>query len=478
MKDSGWSIGRNALITIVVIIILLMLVPYFALKSDSKGAPPAEVKENVPIRAPEMSAKLRLSLFKVGNGQGIIVSSPPGINCGADCNEDYPNGTSVILEVSASGSSQFVGWSGACAGVNGDQCTVVVDRPRSVVANFANEVQENRNQLIVSKDGTGTGKIISSLTGINCGSDCSETYPSVTEVRLTATPEANSTFSGWHGACSGTGVCLVSVRGTTSVIATFTTEGITRKLSVDKTGNGTGTVSSSPAGINCGADCVANYGDGTSVTLTATTAVGSTFMGWSGDCAGAGTCTIVMNGARAVTATFTEETPRYDLSVTKTGSGSGTVTSSPAGINCGATCSSTYDGGTEVTLTSTSGAGSIIVGWAGCDENPAEHICVVRMSAAKAVTVNYVRLRTLTVVKVGEGTGNIFSEAPRPGGIDCGPVCSYSLYHEGDSVVLSPIADPGSEFVSWSSCDAVSPDGLCQVILTGDKTVYPKFKLR
>ncbi len=76
------------------------------------------------------------------------------------------------------------------------------------------------------------------------------------------------------------------------------------QLSVSKAGTGSGTVTSSPAGINCGADCSENYTDGTSVTLSQSAAAGSTFAGWSGACSGTGSCVVSMTQARSVTATF------------------------------------------------------------------------------------------------------------------------------------------------------------------------------
>jgi hypothetical protein len=81
-------------------------------------------------------------------------------------------------------------------------------------------------------------------------------------------------------------------------------------LTVFKGGTGAGTVTSVPAGINCGATCAFNYANGTPVTLTATPSPGSTFAGWSGaGCSGTATCTVTMNAAQAVSATFTMPAP-------------------------------------------------------------------------------------------------------------------------------------------------------------------------
>ena len=158
--------------------------------------------------------------------------------------------------------------------------------------------------LTVTKAGAGTGTVTSSPSGINCGSTCSASYSSGTSVSLTAAAASGSTFAGWSGACTGTGTCTLSMTAARSVTATFNSAGTTRPLSVTKMGTGSGTVTSSPAGINCGSTCTANYANGTSVTLSAAAASGSTFTGWSGACTGTGSCTLSMTTARNVTATF------------------------------------------------------------------------------------------------------------------------------------------------------------------------------
>jgi len=75
-------------------------------------------------------------------------------------------------------------------------------------------------------------------------------------------------------------------------------------LKVMKTGLGAGTVTSSLAGIDCGADCDETYGGTVTVTLTAAPAAGSSFSGWGGDCAGSATCTVTTDADRSLRAEF------------------------------------------------------------------------------------------------------------------------------------------------------------------------------
>jgi uncharacterized delta-60 repeat protein len=75
-------------------------------------------------------------------------------------------------------------------------------------------------------------------------------------------------------------------------------------LTITKSGNGIGTVISSPAGINCGPTCSAPFAP-VPVTMTAKASAKSSFTGWSGDCSGKGSCTLTENTDHSVTATFT-----------------------------------------------------------------------------------------------------------------------------------------------------------------------------
>jgi hypothetical protein len=171
----------------------------------------------------------------------------------------------------------------------------------------------------------------------------------------------------------------------------------TYDLMVSKDGNGSGTVTStsSPSGANeidCGAACMANDAAGTVVTLTAQAYAGSEFVAWAGcDAVSGNTCTVTMDAAKWVTATFALQ--QFMVSVTKGGIGNGDVTStsnppSATQINCGAACYATYDWSTVVTLSAAPAWGNMFLGWHGCDAMSGSQ-CVVTMQSAKSVTATF-----------------------------------------------------------------------------------------
>jgi sugar lactone lactonase YvrE len=154
-------------------------------------------------------------------------------------------------------------------------------------------------------------------------------------------------------------------------------------LTVTVSGSG-GTVTSSPAGIACPGTCSAVFALGTKVTLSASAALGFKFMGWSGACSGTGSCVVTMSSAQSVTATFIAE-PAQTLTLTTSGSGS--VTSMPAGISCPGTCSASFAYGTTVTLTASPAGGYTFAGWGGaCSGTGA---CAVTMISAAGVSAGF-----------------------------------------------------------------------------------------
>ncbi len=320
-----------------------------------------------------------------GNGLGTVKSTPAGLLCGTDCLETFASGQVVTLDAFASPGSAFTGWSGGgCTGVG--ECVTTLAASATVTATFSSSVM-----LTVSKAGSGSGTVSTAKVAISCGSDCTESFPVGTVVALTATASVGSTFAGWSGGgCSGTGSCVVTMTGVTSVVATF--EALPpATLAVARSGTGSGTVTSNPAGISCGSDCTETYANGTVVTLAVQPAPGSYFVGWSGACGGSGGCVVTMSVARTVTAAFNTNPPptEAELNLLLAGNGIGTVTSAPLGIACPDACMQEFPVGIAVTLGAVAGTGSTFEGWSGggCSGTGP---CTVVLSTSTSVTATFV----------------------------------------------------------------------------------------
>jgi hypothetical protein len=248
-------------------------------------------------------------------------------------------------------------------------------------------------------------------------------------------------------------------------------------LNVAKAGTGAGAVTSSPAGINCGSVCSQSFTSGTVVALTASPSPGSVFAGWSGACSGTGACSVTMDAARSVTATF--NLGSFQLSSTKSGQGTGRVTSSPPGIDCGATCAFTFPGTTVVTLTATPDPRMFFMGWSGaCSGTGA---CTVTMDGAKSIDAKFEPPVTLQLTKeTGTGSGTVTSN-PRDslGQINCDGACGFASaeFGLGQVVVLTATNDPTSTFTTWrlACTGAVGPT--CTLTMTGNLTADVRFDL-
>ncbi|MBL8513085.1 MAG: CHRD domain-containing protein, partial [Betaproteobacteria bacterium] len=344
----------------------------------------------------------------------------------------------------------------------------------------------------------GTGSITG--TGINCPGDCTESYAHNTVVALTATPGTGYSFTGWSGACSGTGACNVTMDFLKSVTATFTINSYLLTTAVS--GSGTGTISA--IGISCPSDCTESFSHGTMVTLTAGANAGSSFAGWSGACSGTGTCAVTMDVAKSVTATFTahiaynvvlegaQETP--PLAVTGIGGGTAVVDT----VNNTITLNLTYSGltgpATAAHLHGPAARGTpagvkLNIGTA----SPITNV-VTYLEADEASILSgawYVNIHTtangggelrgqldnlgaankmLSVVRAGTGEGSVTGT-----GINCPADCNEAYGHN-TVVLLTANPAMGSTFAGWSG-GGCSGTGTCSVTMNFLKTVTATFTL-
>jgi len=234
--------------------------------------------------------------------------------------------------------------------------------------------------LTVSKTGTGSGTVTNLPTGT--------TFNAGTSVSLTAAADASSTFTGWTGACSGTtNPCTVTMNAAATVTAAFAIK--TYAISAS-TGSG-GSIS--PAGG-------INVTYGASQTFTITPNTGYRIAGVLVDGVAQGTPGSFsfsnVTAAHTIQATFTAN-PTYTLTVSKNGTGSGTVTNSPTGT--------TFNAGTVVSLTAAANANSNFTGWTGACSGTTNS-CTVTMNANATVTAAFA-IKTYTITAAAGSGGSL-----------------------------------------------------------------------
>jgi hypothetical protein len=228
---------------------------------------------------------------------------------------------------------------------------------------------------------------------------------------------------------------------------------VTETLTV--TLSGSGTVTSSPAGIACPGVCSAEFAFGTSVKLTGMANLGYELTAWSGCTYNSyriSTCTLTLNTTASVTTTFTSEPPQT-LTVNVTGSG--TVTSTPSGISCPGTCSASFAYGTTVTLSPSPSSGYLLAGWTGtygtCSGTGA---CAFAMTGAKNVSAWFDEV-TPTIINTAAGDGTAGYSG------DGGPATSAELNEPWGIAVDAA----GNIYISDSGNSRV------RVVNTGTKTI-------
>lgn len=226
-------------------------------------------------------------------------------------------------------------------------------------------------------------------------------------------------------------------------------------LSVSRQGNGS--IHTTPGGIDCGAQCSANFPSGTPVTITAQAAAGSQFSGWGGACSGTNPqCSVVMNGNRIVTANFTTVTTSRILTLIKNGSGQGSVTSIPSGwINCQNNCggmSNSIPGNFDMTLMAQAAAGSQFAGWGGACSGTGD----CKIAAGKTsvnVTANF------TTNDGGEGSGGSGALAD-----DAAFVTQQYL----DFLGYAPDAVSLNDWVAWLKLGFITRAGVAQYLMQSE----------
>ena len=418
------------------------------------------------------------TLTVVVSGSGEIHRIGPNCAGPATCATEEPVNSTVTLIADPSDGYTFTGWTGSCSGA-GETCTLSMDADRTVTATFAIAID-----LGVTVNGNGN---VSGASGaINCGNGanvCSASFAANAVVTLVATPSTGAAFTGWTGVCGGTATtCTISMSQSKNVTAAFTAAGGTPTtpttgflLTVTVSGNGTVT----GGGVICGVGgslCTSPIqAANSSVTLTATPAAGATFVGWGGACTGTGTCTVIFNSSKSLTASFTGGTSTFQLLVSVAGSGR----VSGGGISCGngsSTCNVSVVSGSNITLVAAPASGSRFSGWGGACSGTVTS-CTVAVTAAKSVAATFTgggtagTPGTLTI-SVG-GRGAVSTSAGACAAMGPRKTC-VQHFKAGARATLTAKAEAGQSFSGWSGA-CTGAKTTCTVTLTTAQAVGAAF---
>ncbi len=248
-------------------------------------------------------------------------------------------------------------------------------------------------------------------------------------------------------------------------------------LSVARGGTGSGTVTSAPAGINCGSTCSASYAAGTQVTLTAQAASGSSFAGWGGACTGtSSSCSVTMSAARSVTASFNVAATNRMVTLSKSGTGAGSVSSSPSGLSCPADCSgatASFASTAAITLTAQAASGSTFAGWSGACTGTGNCTIAAGSSSADVAasfdTGNTVTLLREINVSGGVGSFRYFSVTVPAGATNLKIQTSGGT---GDVGLYVRFAQAPTLSVYDCSSQGVGNNELCHILLPSGGSYY------
>jgi hypothetical protein len=335
------------------------------------------------------------------------------------------------------------------------------------------------HRLSVATGGSGVGVVREAVGGTACPPLCVQMLPFGTIVQLTPEPAEGSLFAGWHGACEGAAdVCVLPLTADVSATALFTLQQV--PVAIERTGSGSGRVTTTPALLDCGTVCGGVVGWGAIVSFTPVSDPGSVFAGWTGDCVGAGAvCTLVAHDDVLVSAEFQPAAPPV-VALTVTAGVGGTVTSSPAGIDCSAAvCTAAFPPGTRVRLDEQPSAGYAFAGWSDLCAPVGQLSACTITSLIAPVTVGawFDPLVTVDLQGVPSGTsatGWIRSNEAPPAvpRIWCRSTCQAS--YPADSTVTLTFSAAGWRVQQWTGCASSTtstPTSTCTFTVAGPTAI-------
>jgi hypothetical protein len=453
----------------------------------------------------------KIKIIKVGVGEGQVITDPPCIDCGEDCEYLFPLNSTITLIASSGEYSRFVGWSGDtdCAGSNFD-CNLYIDDDKTILADF-----DLLPIYFVSVD-SGIGNVVSFDNSISCPIKCFAPYPQTSYITLSASPAPEGYyFKEFRGipCSSGERVCtfiiynnvfveaiysqillynlnisisnifyndsFLSINGTSGVSALLVNNDETL-LYLNEAAKGSINYKSQydSSSVLCNSNCNYSLSDNTFVALTAIPDVGYIFDKWiGGPCDGSteNICAFLMDRDYSIAANF--KIPSYSVTIVNIGDGLGRAYSVPYAIDCtpniiNSVCTYEFLSGTSITIFANNSAGSNYFGMSSYQVgNTTSNSLSFRVTENIVISAQYVGINyyNFALRKTGVNAARFFTI---PSGINCATNCTNALtsFLENITVTLDAEIAPNRQILYYTTSrpviyDYAAGDG---IIITGN----------
>ncbi len=382
---------------------------------------------------------------------GTVTAS--SISPGAVCQDDgctLDGGGEVALTVTTKDGYRFSGWSGggACTGTDTTVRIANVQGNTTCQANFVGRftvaglaVPANGGSVVATSDsGAAT------CTGASCQVDRGS------RVSMTATAAEGFRFVSWSGCpgAAGATLTLENITQDMSCTASFTPLRYTVSSGVAPAGSGSVLAAANGGNAQCNVgQCSVDWG--TSVSLTATPALGWRFGGWSG-CGAGNDATITLPNVRAdanCQATFQRITFTVTGAFAPANAGNVTINATGPSATCtGLRCTVPYGGG--ATLVASPATGWNFGGWSGCSTSMDTTLQLNNVTGNADCVANFTRQRFNVVGNANPADGGSVTASSNAQGALCnGGGCAVNY---GSNVTLRATPATGWRFANWTGC--------------------------
>ncbi|KPA12367.1 transmembrane protein [Candidatus Magnetomorum sp. HK-1] len=332
-------------------------------------------------------------------------------------------GDNLEIEASPAISSNFIGWYGDVSATEKKIVLENITSDKSITANF--ELKTFNINIYTQ----GEGSVSQESTVVHYGDN----------LEINASPAISSNFIGWSGDISTTDkkIVIENITSNKSITANFKL----KSLSITINTQGEGAVSQEST--------IVNYGD--KLEITASPAISSNFIGWSGDISTTEKKIALENitSDKSITANFELKT----FNVTIYTQGEGSVSQESTIVNYG----------DNLEINASPAISSNFIGWSGDISATEKKIALENITSDKSITANF-ELKTFNVKIYTQGEGSVSQES--------------TVVHYGDNLEITASPAISSNFIGWHGDISATEKKIVLENITSDQSITANFELK